>query len=85
MMVKEDIKGKAYKDLIEYAIENNDVISVTYRPNQHKQEYMKIIDSLLKMGISKRYIINNYSDEFVSSFFEKYKNNEVIFDEEYIE
>lgn len=85
MKVKQHIEEILYKNLIEYAIENNDVISVTYRPNQHGQEYMKIIDSLLKLDISKRYIINNYSDEFVDSFFEKYKNNEVIFDEEYIE
>ncbi len=85
MKVKQNIKSFSYEKLIDYATNNNDVISVTYRPNQHEQEYMKIIDSLLKLGISKRYIINNYSDEFIGSFFEKHKNNEVLFDEEYIE
>lgn len=85
MKVKQNVKGFSYEKLIEYAIKINDVISVTYRPNQHEKELRKEIDKLSELGISKKYIINNYSDEFIGLFFEKYKNNETIFDKEYTE
>lgn len=85
MEVKQDIKGEVYKNLIRYAIENNDIVSFTYRPNQNESENMKIIHILSKLGLSKKYIINNYSNEFIGIFFEKYKNDRIIFDDEYIE
>lgn len=85
MKVKQNIKGEVYKNLIRYAVGNNDIVTFTYRPNQHENENMKIIHILSKLGLSKKYIINNYSDEFIGLFFEKYKNNRIIFDDVYIE
>lgn len=83
MYVKENIKDEVYKNVIDYFLNKCDVVSFTYRPDQHPDDTQKIKKILSELTYSQSYIERNYSYELISEFFKCNKDNALLFDEEY--
>lgn len=80
MEIGKNVSGSTYKKLIEYIFKKCDVVSFVYRLDQHIDATNKFLKALSKDGLSKNYIINNYSYELIGKIFESYKDNSIIFD-----
>ncbi len=84
MLVKKQIVGTAYKQLVNYEFKECDIIAVTKYFDQHEGYTKKIIDIILsKENCSIDYIINNYSTEYLSELFNKYRDDDNIFNDDY--
>ncbi len=87
MLLKENIKGKTYKKLMEYLISKCNIVSVV---SNNKGYYTEQVNQTIKVitsteMCSKEDIINNYSDEYLEKIAERYKNNDKVFSEEYFD
>lgn len=85
MYVKREIKGETYRKLVEYAFKNCDMVSFTEYPDQNSRFHKKILNKLLKCeNLTKDDLIKNYSDKYLGYIFNKYKDNNIIFDKKYL-
>lgn len=84
MLVKNNIEGSIYKNLMKYMFQYSDVISVIRYTDQHKEENVRKINVILSSGFfSKWEILNNFSEELVQKIWDKFQNDEGFFDENY--
>lgn len=83
MYVKENIKDEVYKGVVSYFFNKCDVVSFTYRPDQHDDNTQKLKKILSELHYSQSFIERNYSCEFIGEFFKKNKDNHLLFDNEY--
>ncbi len=85
MLVEEEIVGETYKVLMDYIFKNCNFISLIKRYNQHEVDTKRNINIILSSsGYSVDEIIEQYSDEFLEKIYEKFKNDEQIFNDNYI-
>ena len=85
MYVRREIKGDTYRKLVEYAFKNCDMVSFTEYPDQNSRFYKKILNKLLKCeNLTKDDLIKNYSYKYEGYIFNKYKDNNIIFDKKYL-
>lgn len=85
MYVKREIKGETYRKLVEYAFKNCDMVSFTEYPDQNSKFSRRILKKLMKCeNLTKDDLIKNYSDKYVGYIFNKYKDNNIIFDKKYL-
>ena len=83
MLIEGNVSGKVYKDLISYALKNCDVIFVERYHDQHSETTKKMINFFKESGLSEDYLYNNYSEELLENLYQKYKNNDIIFNKAY--
>lgn len=85
MYIKREIKGDTYRKLVEYAFKNCDMVSFTECPDQNSRFHKKILNKLLKCeNLTKDDLIKNYSYKYEGYIFNKYKDNNIIFDKKYL-
>ncbi len=85
MYIKREIKGDTYRKLIEYAFKNCDMVSFTEYPDQNSRFHKKVLNKLLKCeNLTKDDLIKNYSYKYEGYIFNKYKDNNIIFDKKYL-
>ena len=85
MYVRREIKGDTYRKLVEYAFKNCDMVSFTEYPDQNSRFHKKILNKLLKCeNLTKDDLIKNYSYKYEGYIFNKYKDNNIIFDKKYL-
>lgn len=85
MYIKREIKGDTYRKLVEYAFKNCDMVSFTEYPDQNSKFHKKILNKLLKCeNLTKDDLIKNYSYKYEGYIFNKYKDNNIIFDKKYL-
>ncbi len=85
MLVKNEIKGKTYKKLIDYAYDKCDYVSFKYYFEPFDFSLRKGMDVILATtGFTKDDIIKNFSDSYLDKAYEYFKNNNKIFDEAYL-
>ena len=85
MYIKREIKGDTYRKLVEYAFKNCDMVSFTEYPDQNSKFSRRILKKLMKCeNLTKDALIKNYSDKYVGYIFNKYKDNNIIFDKKYL-
>ena len=85
MLVEEEIVGNVYINLMNYIFKKCDSISLTKRHDQHEEitsRYINIMSSI--SGYSIDDFIDKYSDKFLNEIYEIFKDNEEIFDTEYM-
>ena len=83
MYVKENVKDEVYKKVIDHFLNKCDVVSFTYRPDQHFDNTKKIKKILSELNYSQSYIERNYSYKLISEFFKYNKDNALLFNDEY--
>ena len=83
MYVKENVKDEVYKKVIGHFLNKCDVVSFTYRPDQHSDNTQKIKKILSELNYSQSYIERNYSYKLISEFFKYNKDNALLFNDEY--
>lgn len=84
MLIKKDIRGKAYIDLMNYAFENCDAVFVEKLHDQHPEDYKKTVNIILsECNCSVKDIVERYSDRYLFEMCNRFKENEDIFDIDY--
>ncbi len=84
MLVKENIKGKTYNKLIDYIFENCDIISMRKYCDQQHEKNNRIGNIILSdLQYSLEDIVKNYSEDFLKKIYINFKDNDLIFDENY--
>ena len=79
MLVEEEILGSTYEKLI-------NSISLMKQHDQHEESTNRKIDIILSTsGYSINYIMEKYSNNFLNKMYEKFKDNEEIFNNDYKE
>lgn len=83
MVVKENVKGNAYKKLLEYVFSKCNVIRIT-KINYNLEETPYVIEKLLtKIDDNVEEITMKYSENYLHELYEKLKDDEDIFDKNY--
>lgn len=86
MLVEEEILGDTYKTLMDYLFKKCDSISLTKYHDQYEDDTNRSIDVILSSSsYSIDEIIEQYSDEFLEKIYEEFKNDEQIFNDNYIQ
>ncbi len=86
MKVENIIEAELYKKLIDYAFQKCDCILMKKYCDQHLKEQKRlteIITSYSDYTFDK--IINNYSEDFLEKAYNFFKDNNLIFDEAYVQ
>lgn len=78
MLVKNDIAGKTYKNLMNYVFKKCDAILVEQYHDQHKERHKKIIKYLEKQNYNSEYIYNNYSQKLLNDLYDTFKKDKMI-------
>ena len=85
MLVKNEINGKTFEKLIDYAYDKCDYVSFKYYFEPFDFSFRKGMDVILSTpGFTKDDIIKNFSDSYLDKAYEYFKNNDKIFDETYL-
>lgn len=85
MRVVENIYGEQYEMFIKYATKENNIMAVTKYEDQGK-EHDIIIDNIInKLGYTKEYVIENYSNVLICNMYKELKNDLSIFSDKVIE
>ena len=86
MLVDEEIIGNVYINLVNYILKKCDSISLTKYHDQHEKSTNRKIKIILSTSdYSMDYIMERYSDDFLNKIYNKFKDDEDIFNNEYRE